>query len=246
MKVVILAAGTSSRLRPFTDETPKSLLMVAGKRILDRTLTNLLANGLTDIIIVTGYREQQIRDFVRSAYPALNVQFITNPVYDKTNAIYSLGLAAEAVGNNPMMLFDADVVFDHRIIADLIASGYENCLAMKKHDVQDEEVKIKVDERGRVIEISKEVRLDETLGESIGIELFGNRMREELFRVIHRMVTVDGKQHLLYEAAFQELVDNGFDFYPVDTKDYFCMEIDTPEDLQLAGELMAGQPVSSN
>jgi choline kinase len=238
MKVVILAAGIASRLRPLTNNTPKCLLKVGNKRILEQTIENLIANNLTDIIVVTGYLENQIREYLHARFPSLNIEYIYNEVYASTNNIYSLGLVREAVGEEPMLMMDSDIVFDHRIITELLKSGYENCLALKRHAVQDEEIKIKIDERGRVLEISKEVKTDEAIGESIGIELFSKTMKTALFNVIDRKVRIDGKFNQFYEAAFQELIDHGYDLFAVDTTRYLCMEIDTPDDLRIAGELL--------
>lgn len=236
MKAVILAAGIASRLRPLTSNTPKCLLHIGDKRILEQTVENILANGLSDIIIVTGYLEEQIRDYMGARFPKLEVTYILNPDYATTNNIHSLWLTAGAVGDEPMLMMDSDIVFDHRIISRLLSSGHENCLALKRHEVQDEEIKVRVDDIGRVKEISKEVDPREALGESIGIELFSGKMKDDLFGVIDRKVTVDGKSGQFYEAAFQELVDGGHELYTVDITGLFCMEIDTPEDLRLAGE----------
>jgi choline kinase len=238
VKAVILAAGIASRLRPLTNNTPKCLLKIGDKTILEQTIENLISNDLTDIIVVTGYLANQIRDYLGERFPGLKIEFIHNDVYASTNNIYSLGLVQEAVGKEPMLMMDSDIVFDPRIIGELIRSGNTNCLALKRHAVQDEEIKVKADGRGRVLEISKEVKPDEALGESIGIELFGNGMLEGLFRIIDRKVKREGNVNQFYEAAFQELINEGQDLFVVDTTRYFCMEIDTPDDLRIAGELM--------
>ena len=135
-------------------------------------------------------------------------------------------------------MMDSDILFDQQIIRELILSGYENCLALKRHVVQDEEIKVKADARGRVIEISKEVKPAEAIGESIGIELFGNRMRDALFRTLEQKVIREGEVNRFYEIAFQELINEGFELLFVDITRFFCMEIDTPEDLRIAGEIM--------
>jgi len=238
MKAVILAAGAATRLRPLTNHIPKCLLKTGGKRILERTLENLIANDIPEIIIVTGYLEEQIRSFTASRFPGLPVRFVHNERYEVTNNIYSLYLAREAVGNSPMLMMDSDILFDQQIIRELILSGYENCLALKRHAVQDEEIKVKADARGKVIEISKEVKPAEAIGESIGIELFGNRMRDALFRTLEQKVIREGEVNRFYEIAFQELINEGFELFFVDITRFFCMEIDTPEDLRIAREMM--------
>jgi choline kinase len=232
MKTVILAAGAGSRLKPLTDRTPKCLLKVGVKCILERTIKNLLATNNSEIIIVTGYLENKIREFLRERFPHLKITYIYNEFYASTNNIYSLWLAKDAVLGDDMMMMDSDIVFDERIITKIQNSGYKNCLALNRHDVHDEEIKVKTDTRGCVIEIGKEVNVSEAAGESIGIEIFGKEALTELYSILYRKVVTEKKVNQFYEAAFQELSDNNL--FIVDTTEYFCMEIDTEEDLKTA------------
>ena len=234
MKAVILAAGIASRLRPLTDDTPKCLLNVGEKNILELTIDNIIANDIEDVIIVTGYLEEKIKNFVSNKYPGLKVTYIYNEVYDSTNNIYSLWLTKESLSGDEMLLMDSDIIFDKKIITKLLASEYESCLALKRHDVQDEEIKVKVNENGRVLEIGKTVKLHDAIGESIGIEKFGVETLKELFTIIDRKILVEKNVNQFYEAAFQELADNGDNIYTVDTTDYICIEIDTAADLEAA------------
>lgn len=234
MKTVILAAGIASRLRPLTDTTPKCLLKIGKKRILEMTIENLLETNNSDIIIVTGYRENMIREFVAHRFPDLNVTYIYNSLYESTNNIYSLWLTRDSVLGDDMIMMDSDIVFDKSIITKLVNSGYENCLALKRHEVHDEEIKVKADPSGRVMEISKEVDPAQAAGESIGIELFRRKSLYELFRIIEKKVVGEKKVNQFYETAFEELSD----LYTVDTTEFFCMEIDTAEDFSAAEGLV--------
>jgi choline kinase len=229
MKAVILAAGIASRLRPLTNNTPKCLLKVGPKNILELAIENLIANKIFDIIIVTGYLENQIRDYVNTRFPELNITFYYNEFYESTNNIYSLWLARHAFNGDDMLLMDSDIVFDKQIIAKLCSSGYKNCL--------DEEIKVRTDHNGRVLNISKEVNPSEAAGESVGIEIFKRDLVRELFSVIDRKVNIEKNVNQFYEAAFQELINNNHEIYIVDITEYLCIEIDTAEDLKIAGEL---------
>ena len=153
MKAVILAAGVASRLRPLTNHTPKCLLKVCSKNLLELTIENLLDNKISEIIIVTGYLENKIRDFIDLRFPELNITIIYNEFYNSTNNIYSLWLAKNALNGEDMLLMDSDIVFNSQIIKKLCSSGKKNCLALKRHDLSDEEIKVKIDKKGRVIEI---------------------------------------------------------------------------------------------
>jgi choline kinase len=239
MKTVILAAGAGSRLKPLTDHVPKCLLKVGVKCILEMTIENLLATNNSEIIIVTGYLENKIRDFIRERFPQLQITYIYNELYASTNNIYSLWLAKDEVLGDDMMMLDSDIVFDERIISKLQHSGYKNCLALKRHEVHDEEIKVKTDAHGCVIEIGKEVNVSQAAGESIGIEIFGIEALTELYFILDRKVVTEKKVNQFYEAAFQELSDNNL--FIVDTTEYFCMEIDTEEDLKIAEGLSLNQ-----
>ena len=239
MKTVILAAGAGSRLKPLTDHMPKCLLKVGVKSILEMTIENLLATNNSEIIIVTGYLENKIREFIRERFRHLQITYIYNELYASTNNIYSLWLAKDEVLGNDMMMLDSDIVFDERIISKLQNSGYKNYLALKRHEVHDEEIKVKTDAHGCVIEIGKEVDVSQAAGESIGIEIFGIGALTELYFILDRKVVTEKEVNQFYEAAFQELSDNNL--FIVDTTEYFCMEIDTEEDLKIAEGLSLNQ-----
>jgi choline kinase len=239
MKAVILAAGIASRLRPLTDNTPKCLLKVGNKNILELTIENLLENNLQDITIVTGYLENQIRDFMKVRFPELNITYIHNKLYSSTNNIYSLWLVRNSVLGNDMLMMDSDIVFDEHIISKLINSGYKNCLALKRHNVLDEEIKVKVDSKGRVLEIGKNVNPSVAAGESIGIEIFDKKTLAVLYEILDRKIVNNKSVNEFYEAAFQDLVNSGSDLYIVDSTEYSCMEIDTESDLKAAELLLS-------
>ena len=78
MKAVILAAGIASRLRPLTNHTPKCLLEIGGKSLLERAIQGLLTNNIREIVLVTGYLQEQIVSFVQKKFPEVDVKFIYN------------------------------------------------------------------------------------------------------------------------------------------------------------------------
>ncbi len=235
MKGVILAAGVASRLRPLTDLVPKCLLEVGGGTILGLTLENLIANGIADIIIVTGYREALIREYVGESFPALDVEFIRNDSFATTNNIASLYLTERSMGDADMLLLDSDIVFDRRIIGLLAGSGHRNCLAMKSGTVLgSEEIKVETGPGNTVRRIGKDVPPRSAAGESIGIEKLSGEFLEDLFPVLERMIREERGENLFYEAAFQRAITGGSVLTAVDVGGLKCIEVDTPEDLEAA------------
>ena len=235
MKSVILAAGVSARLRPLTNNTPKCLLKIGGKTILERTLDNLLAYNLNDLIIVTGYLQEQIKSFIADKYPQLNVTYIFNDKYDTTNNIYSLWMTKDLVMNNEMLLLDSDILFDKKILGLLLNSDHSNCLALRSdHKLSDEEIKVKLNNDGSIAEISKKVDLKDAVGESIGIEKFDTEFTNKLFEILDRKILVENKVKIFYEAAFQDAINDGNKIYAVDIGSLKCIELDFAEDIDRA------------
>lgn len=237
MKSVILAAGISSRLRPLTDNTPKCLLKIGGKTILERMLNNLLAYNLDDIIIVTGYQEEQIKSFITQNYPQLNTTYIFNDKFANTNNIYSLWMTKDFVRDNEMLLMDSDILFDKKIIDFLLKSEYVNCLALRsEHQLSDEEIKVRLNTDKSIAEISKTVDLRSAVGESIGIEKFSAEFTNTLFEILDRKILSENKVNIFYEAAFQDAIDRGNKIYAVDIGSLKCIELDFAEDLEKANK----------
>ena len=156
MKAIILAAGIASRLRPLTNDRPKCLLKIGDRSLLERTIDALLENNIREIIIVTGYLHDMLETFVQTRYPSLNVKFIHNELYSSTNNIYSLWLALpEVLQEKEIILLDSDILFDPLIIKILLDASHDNCLALDSHKLGEEEIKVIVNERNQITEISK-------------------------------------------------------------------------------------------
>lgn len=235
MKAVILAAGVASRLRPLTNNTPKCLLKVGDKSILKRTIDNLIKNKISEVIVVTGFLREMIEDFLTENYPNLSFTFLYNEKYESTNNIYSLWLAKKEILGYEMLLMDSDIVFDSRIIGQLLSSNYDDCLALRStEELSEEEIKCLLNNDGSIKEISKTIDPKEAVGESIGIEKFSKELTLRLFTILDRKILDEKEVNIFYEAAFQDAMDSGAKIFPVDVEEYKCMEIDTAEDFETA------------
>src|SRR5215510_4976554 len=191
MKAVILAAGCATRLRPYSDDTPKTLLPVGGVPILRRTITNLLRVGFDQFVIGTGYLEHMVREAVGTWFPGLDVSYVE-----------------ELVDRGP------------------------DCLAVRSvGEIGLEEVKVTADNQDRVLAIGKHVPVRSAMGESVGIELFSAASSKRLFVALHQRVLEQGLVDEYYEAAFQQILDDGTTLYGVDIGSMYASEIDTVEDL---------------
>ena len=174
MKAIILAAGMASRLRPLTLTTPKSLLKVGERSLLQRSMDALIANGVKEFCVVTGYLHEMIEDFVRKQYAdSIKITFIYNKVYETTNNIYSLWLARPFAEGQEVLLLDSDLLYDPLIVTRVLASDAPNVLTLIRHELGEEEMKVVTDERGSIKEISKTCNPANAAGESLGIEKMG-------------------------------------------------------------------------
>ena len=234
---VILAAGMAKRLRPLTDERPKCLLTVGQRTLLQRTVDAMVTAGICELVVVTGYRAEMIRDFLTTHYPTLNIHFIDNPDYAHNNNIFSLWLTRPFTEGRDFLLSDSDILFDPQIIpAVLNAEG--SALAVNRHELGEEEMKVVVDEYNNIVEISKVCAVEQAIGESVGFEKMTAEYSSALFKELEQMIEGEGLIDIFYERAFERLIPQGHTFTVVDTTHFFSIELDTVEDFENAKKLV--------
>ena len=234
---VILAAGMAKRLRPLTDTKPKCLLKVGERTLLERTVDAMCQAGIQEFLVVTGYRGEMIREFLTSHFSHLTFHFLDNTDYEHNNNIYSLWMACQKVRGCDFLLMDSDILCDPSAVV-RIAQEQTAALAVNRHELGEEEMKVVVDADSRITEISKTCRPEDAMGESVGIEKITADYSEALARELDQMILQEGLIDIFYERAFERLIPQGHTFKVVDTTHYFSYELDTPEDFQRAQELM--------
>ena len=242
---VILAAGMAKRLRPLTDTKPKCLLKVGERTLLERTIAAMAAAGINEFVVVTGYRADQIRDFLDNldnleSLGKPRFTYLHNADYEHNNNIYSLWMAGQIVRGQEFLLMDSDILCDPAAVL-RIAQEPEAALAVNRHELGEEEMKVVVDAQMRITEISKTCRPEDAMGESVGIEKMTAAYSEALFRELDQMILNEGLIDIFYERAFERLIPQGHTFRVIDTTNYFSYELDTPEDFHRAQELMPAE-----
>ncbi|MBQ4413121.1 MAG: phosphocholine cytidylyltransferase family protein [Prevotella sp.] len=230
---VILAAGMAKRLRPLTDEKPKCLLEVGGKTLLQRTVDAMISAGVKEFVVVTGYRAEMIREFLTVNYQLSIINYIDNVDFEHNNNIFSLWLAMQKLHGQEVLLMDSDILCDPEAVR-RVARKTNPALAMQQHELGEEEMKIVVDEAGRITEISKTCSPADAIGESVGIEKMTPAYTEAIYQELRKMILDEGQIDIFYERAFERLIPQGHTFEVVDTTDLFSYELDTPEDLEKA------------
>ena len=203
-------------------------------------LSHIKTCGINEVIFVLGYLQDQIKDYVKTKFPDLIVQFITNEKYEVTNTGYSLMLTKDFVKNSTFIKFDADVVFDINILKTLIASEYDNCLCIDKNiNLEAEEIKVIIKDDNRVVKASKTVNPLDAIGESIGIEKISGETAHTLFNDLELMMKDEQYHQEYYEAAYERLIEKDVPFYALDISGLRWTEIDTKEDFMLAGKIFS-------
>ena len=241
----------AKRLRPLTDTKPKCLLKVGERTLLERTVAAMAAAGISEFVVVTGYRAEMIKDFLENLGSLDNLEslgflakphftFLHNADYEHNNNIYSLWMAGQIVRGKEFLLMDSDILCDPAAVL-RIANEKEAALAVNRHELGEEEMKVVVDAQMHITEISKTCRPEDAMGESVGIEKITATYSEALFRELDQMILQEGLIDIFYERAFERLIPQGHTFRVVDTTNYFSYELDTPDDFQRAQELMPAE-----
>ena len=227
----------AKRLRPLTDACPKCLLKIGERTLLQRTVDAMLAAGINELVVVTGYRAEMIRDFLTKQYPSLNIHFIHNGDYEHNNNIFSLWMTRPYTDGKDFLLSDSDILFDPQLIRAVLAEE-GNALALNRHECGEEEIKVIVDSENRIMELSKTCSIEQAIGESVGFEKMTASYSTALFKELEQMIEHEGLIDVFYERAFERLIPQGHTFRIVDTTQFFSIELDTPEDFQNASQLI--------
>ncbi|MEE9465341.1 MAG: phosphocholine cytidylyltransferase family protein [Candidatus Neomarinimicrobiota bacterium] len=232
-QAVIVAAGVGSRLKPYTDDRPKTLLEVNGQSMLRRSVDIMLEQGIGEIVVVVGYRRQMIMDHLKG-YPAT---YILNPFYRITNNMASLWFAL------PWLMGDfiyahSDLVYDAVLMDALVNDPNDTALLVEEKLCGDEEMKV-IAANGLLVESSKCLAPEQCLGEWTGIAKFSNAFRPVLDTKIGALLE-DGRLQDYDTAAFTELAHEGHKIPILPFTDHPWLEVDTEEDLLEAREIFGG------
>lgn len=151
MQAIILAAGMGKRLGELTQNNTKCMVKVNGLSLIDRALTQLSQLDLSRVIIVIGYKGENLRNYIGNEYKGLKIEYIENPVYDKTNNIYSLSLAKQELQEDDTLLIESDLIFEESLLNKLINSNYPNLALVDKYETWMDGTMVKLDEENNIV-----------------------------------------------------------------------------------------------
>ncbi len=151
MQAIILAAGMGKRLGDLTRNNTKCMVEVNGISLIDRALTQLSRLDLSRVIIVIGYQGENLRSHVGDTYKGLAITYVENPVYDKTNNIYSLSLAKKELQEDDTLLIESDLIFDDRLLDKLVSNPYPNLALVDKYETWMDGTMVKLDDDNNIV-----------------------------------------------------------------------------------------------
>lgn len=134
MQGIILAAGMGKRLKELTHNNTKCMVRVNGATLIERALSQLDKFNLSRIVIVIGYEGKKLVDYVESLDIKTKVSFVENPIYDRTNNIYSLYLAKEYMEEDDTLLLESDLIFEEDVLKCLIEDERDTLALVDKYE----------------------------------------------------------------------------------------------------------------
>ena len=163
MQAIILAAGMGRRLGEYTKNQTKCMVPVNGVRLIDRVLGQLSKLQLQRVIIVTGYKGKELREHIESLplFPSqkkgLKVEFVENPIYDKTNNIYSLSLVKDQLQEDDTLLIESDLILSDRLFEMILENPYPNLALVAKYETWMDGTMVRIDADDNIVNfISKD------------------------------------------------------------------------------------------
>lgn len=152
MQVIILAAGMGKRLGEFTKGNTKCMVEVNGVSLIDRVITQLSQFNLSRLILVVGYEAQNLIDYIGHRYDhLLKIEFINNPIFDKTNNIYSLALAKDKMCEDDTLLLESDLIFEFSMLEMLINHPDPNLALVAKYETWMDGTMVSIDSDRNIV-----------------------------------------------------------------------------------------------
>lgn len=151
MQAVILAAGMGKRLGALTKNNTKCMVMVDGVPLIDRVLKQLSSLSLNKVILVIGYKGMQLKEHIGDTFNGLPIEYVENPIYDKTNNIYSLSLVKDELKKDDTLLLESDLIFDDSLLQLLMDSIYPNVALVDKYETWMDGTMVRLDESNNIV-----------------------------------------------------------------------------------------------
>ncbi|MEM7032717.1 MAG: phosphocholine cytidylyltransferase family protein [Chloroflexota bacterium] len=223
-QAVILAAGCGNRLASVLPDRPKGLLELNGLPIIERSIMQLIALGIDDIVVVTGFAANY---YAYLAHRFHQIQLIINHDYAQTNSMTSLACAKDSI-HGSFLLLESDLIYEQRGLEVLMAVPKANAILTSGFTYSDDEVYVSAQD-GRIVELAKQPsQQSDVVGELVGISKISGQMYRAMLAFYEANTQPDKK--LDYEGCITGIASD-MPISPCLVKDLIWAEIDTPEHL---------------
>lgn len=160
MQAIILAAGMGKRLGDYTKNNTKCMVPVNGTPLIDRVLKQLSVLALNRVVIVVGYEGKKLIEYLGNEKDGLKIEYVNNPVYDKTNNIYSLALAKDKMVEDDTLLLESDLIFDDGMFSLLLDNPYPNLALVAKYESWMDGTMVRVDKDNNIVNFVPKAAFD--------------------------------------------------------------------------------------
>ena len=229
MKVLILNSGLGTRMGVLTSEHPKCMTEISvTETILSHQLKQIAAAGITEVVMTTGYYDSVLVNYCNSLDLPLHITFVKNPVYDKTNYIYSIYCAREYLDDD-IILMHGDLVFENEVF-DKVVSSETSCMTVSStHELPEKDFKAVIKD-GEVQKVGTDLFTDALAAQPL-YKLKRDDWKKWLDNIVAFCESNDEKKRKVYaENALNEL-NGACNIAALDVQNMLCSEIDNPEDL---------------
>jgi choline kinase len=239
---VILAAGRGSRLKELSLQHPKPMTQINKISIIGNLVQNLISSKIENIVIVVGYLAEKLKSHLDAKFSRhSNIIYIENPIYDKTNNIYSLWLAAEYLRKG-FFLFEADVFFEGKVLKLLLEHNAENIILIDRFNPEMEGTVVDLNRNSMVKKMYlKRHQIDNFIFKhkfkTINFYKISQNFVDSFFMTKLNAHIEKQDVNSYYELIIKESIDDGYQYYGLKTDGLKWWEVDTYEDLVRAEEI---------
>ena len=226
MKAIILAAGKGTRISQMSNDQPKSVLSINGTPLIRITIDKLMDANITPIV-VTGYNKES----VVAAISSRDVIYYNNPFYDVTNSIASLWFAREQLSGDDLIIMNADVFFENKILTSAIHSDFDVALVSDKSRINEGDYFLTLAENGCIKSYGKNMPLNERSCEYVGIGKISASFLNTFTRQLEYLIS-EQKHTCWWEDVLYSLVEKEYNINTIDTNGEFWSEIDYWKDYE--------------
>ena len=246
MQALILAAGMGRRLGEKTSNNTKCMVEVNGVKLIDRLLGQLKSQNIDRVVIVAGYCRESLMAHVGDSYEGLPIHWVINPIYDKTNNIYSLALAKDELVKDDTLLIESDLIFEDELFGMILADPYPNLALVAKYETWMDGTMVRIDGDNNIVNFvpKKAFNYDEvdTYYKTVNIYKFSREFSEQVYvPFLDAYCRVMGNNEY-YEQVLRviTLLDGAnLKALPIGNKRWY--EIDDVQDLDIAENIFASE-----